>query len=106
MKKNKKTSKKISSDAAKVQKRLNTSKKPKKKQMAKKPKNNGKDWTKPDIHKLKNLAKGNTPTGLIAYKLGRTENSIRSKASLEKIPLKPTNKSPYDRKVSNKKKKK
>ena len=75
-------------------------------QLAKTPKNHGKDWTKKDVHQLKDLAKGNTPTGLIAHKLGRTESSVFSKASEESISLKPVNKSPYDRKVSSSRKKK
>lgn len=67
--------------------------------------NAGKRWTPKDIEKLIKLAKGNTPTGLIAYKMGRTKNAINSKAQDEKISLKPTNKPPYDRKYSNSKKK-
>ena len=74
--------------------------------MAKIPKNQGKAWSSDDIKKLKNLTKGNTQTGLIAYELGRSEDAVRGKASNEGISLKPTNKSPYDRKVSNQKKKK
>lgn len=70
----------------------------------KKRKNSGKRWTSADIEKLIELAKGNTPTGLIAYKMDRTKNAINSKAQDEKISLKPTNKSPYDRKYSNSKK--
>jgi len=65
--------------------------------MAKTPKNNGKYWTHSDISTLRKLAKGNTPTPLIAYKLQRTEDGVRSKASDEGITLKPTNKSPYNR---------
>ena len=72
--------------------------------MTKKPENHGKHWTKQDVKQLKDLTKGNTPTGLIAYQLGRTEDSIRTKASEENISLKPTNQSPYDRKVANAKK--
>ena len=72
--------------------------------MTKNPANHGKPWTKPDVKNLKDLSKGNTPTGLIAYQLGRTEDSIRTKASEENISLKPTNQSPYDRKVANEKK--
>ncbi len=60
-------------------------------------KNKGKSWTKNDIQKLKKLVKGNTPTGLIAYELGRTESGVRSKASELGISLKPVNKSPYNR---------
>jgi hypothetical protein len=65
--------------------------------MAKTPKNHGKDWTKGDVSQLQKLVKGNTPTGLVAYKLGRTEDAVRSKASNENISLKPTNQSPYNR---------
>ena len=65
--------------------------------MAKTPKNHGKDWTKSDVAQLRKLAKGNTPTGLVAYELGRTEDAVRSKASNENISLKPTNQSPYNR---------
>ena len=72
--------------------------------MIKTPKNHGKVWTKEDLKDLKDLTKGNTPTPLIAYKLGRTEDSVRTKANKENISLQPTNKSPYDRKVSNSKK--
>jgi hypothetical protein len=72
--------------------------------MATTPKNHGKEWTNSDLSNLKKLAKGNTPTGLIAYELGRTSDSIRTKASQEDISLKPTNQSPYDRKVSDAKK--
>ena len=72
--------------------------------MSKVPKNHRKEWTKKDVQDLKKLSKGNTPTGLISYKLGRTIDSVRSKASEENISLKPTNQSPYDRKVSESKK--
>ncbi|GIV30346.1 MAG: hypothetical protein KatS3mg028_1412 [Bacteroidia bacterium] len=65
--------------------------------MAKTPKNNCKQWTDSDVSKLEKLVKGNTPTGLIAYELGRSEDAIRSKASNLDISLNPTNKSPYNR---------
>lgn len=74
--------------------------------MTKKPKNHGNPWKKSEIKQLQMLTKGNTPTRLIAYKLGRTEDAIRAKASNEDISLKPTNQSPYDRAVSNAKKSK
>lgn len=70
------------------------------------PKNHGKQWSDKDIEKLKKLADGNTPTGLMAHKLQRTEDSVRSKAGDINLSLKPTNQSPYDRKVSSSKKKK
>ena len=63
-----------------------------------KPKSNkGKEWTPADVKKIKELTKHNTPTGLIAWQLGRTPDAVRSKASNEGISLKPTNKSPYNR---------
>jgi len=65
--------------------------------MAKTPKNSGKSWTKSEVTQLRKEAKGNTPTGLIAYEHGRSEVAIRSKASDENISLKPTNQSPYNR---------
>ena len=60
-------------------------------------KNKGQKWTKDDIKKLKTLVKGNTPTGLLAYKLGRTESGVSSKANELGISLKPVNRSPYNR---------
>lgn len=66
--------------------------------MAKRPINHGKHWSDAEVKKLEKLAKGNTPTGLIAYELQRTDDAIRAKASQEEISLKPTNQSPYNRK--------
>lgn len=68
--------------------------------MAKTPAKHGQSWTATDEIQLKKLAKGNTPTGLIAYKLERTEDAIRSKASEIDISLKPVNQSPYNRRKS------
>jgi hypothetical protein len=65
--------------------------------MAKKPANANKRWTKQAEKELRKLAKGNTPTGLLAYKLKRTEPGVRGKASEMGVSLKPTNKSPYNR---------
>ncbi|NOZ11667.1 MAG: hypothetical protein GXP09_11575 [Gammaproteobacteria bacterium] len=65
--------------------------------MAKKPKNSGQPWTSKDMSKLRKLVKGNTPTGLIAYELERSEGAVYSKAAEENISLKPTNQSPYNR---------
>lgn len=59
--------------------------------------NRNKAWTDVAVRYLENLANRNTPTGLIADALGRTKNAIRSKASEENISLRPTNKSPYNR---------
>jgi len=53
----------------------------------KKPSIRGKPWTNIDIIKLKKLANSNTPTWLIAYKLNRTKDAVRTKASEKKISL-------------------
>lgn len=58
-------------------------------------KNNGKVWTKSDLGSIAKLARENTPTRVIAIKLGRTPVSVQAKASSLKISLKPTNQSPY-----------
>lgn len=65
--------------------------------MADTPKNHHKEWTPAEDQKLRELVGHNTPTPLIAYKLGRTEAAVRSHASAEDISLAPTNKSPYGR---------
>jgi hypothetical protein len=63
--------------------------------MPKKPTNSGKTWTDQDVKKLQKLIKGNTPTGLIAHDLGRSESSIYKKASDIGASVKPVNQSPY-----------
>lgn len=63
--------------------------------MMKTPKNGHKRWTKQDIAELKNLAKGNTPTRVIALKLDRSEAAVQAKAFRERISLEPPNQSPY-----------
>ncbi len=65
--------------------------------MAKPPKNHGKAWTPAEVKQLKELAKGNTPTRVIALKLDRTPAAIQGKAGAEKVSLKPTNQAPYNR---------
>ena len=65
--------------------------------MAKKPSNTGKKWTTSQVKQLKTLAKGNTPTRVIGLKMGRSPDSIYSKASEKNVSLKPTNQSPYNR---------
>ena len=62
--------------------------------------NTGKPWTRHEVKQLQHLAKQNTPTRVIGLKLGRTETSVRTKASDSKISLKPTYKSPYTRRKS------
>ena len=63
--------------------------------MPKSTRNTGKPWTPQEVKQLKELAKKNTPTRVIALKLGRTEAAVYSKASLEGVSLSPTNQSPY-----------
>ena len=65
--------------------------------MAKTPRNSNKPWTAPQIAKLERLAQGNTPTGLIAWELGRSPAAVRSKASEERVSHDPPNRSPYSR---------
>lgn len=65
--------------------------------MPKPPSNHGKRWTPGDKSKLRDLAKGNTPTRVIGLKLGRTEDAVQGKASHLNVSLKPTNQSPYNR---------
>ena len=66
--------------------------------MVKRPANHQKPWTPEQEKRLEQLADGNTPTRVIALKLERTEDAVRSKASELDISLKPTNQSPYNRK--------
>jgi len=65
--------------------------------MAKYNRNSGKEWSPQDVAKLKELARGNTPTRVIGLKLGRTEGSIYNKASDVGASLHPTNQKPYNR---------
>jgi len=59
--------------------------------------NSGKPWAESEINKIKQLAKQNTPTGVMSIKIGRTPNAIRTVASKNDISLKPVNRSPYNR---------
>ena len=59
------------------------------------PKNHGRRWTPAQDRRLRELARGNTPTRVIGLKLDRTESSIYSRASGLGVSLKPTNQSPY-----------
>ena len=58
-----------------------------------------KEWTSQEVRTLKELAKGNTPTGVISLKMGRTPIAIRGKAQREGISLMPANRSPYTRRA-------
>lgn len=65
--------------------------------MSKSTRNFGKEWNNSEKKELKSLAKQNTPTRVIGLKLGKSPDSIYSKASELGISLKPTNKSLYNR---------
>ena len=54
-------------------------------------------WSSDEVNSLRQLAKGNTPTGIISLKLKRPPAAIRSKAQREGISLSPANRSPYNR---------
>lgn len=63
--------------------------------MASKPSNSGKAWTPAADKQLRTLAQGNTPTRIIALKMGRTPDAVAGHASQVGVSLKPTNQSPY-----------
>ena len=65
--------------------------------MSKYNRNSGKPWKSGEVSQLRKLARQNTPTRVIGLKLGRTPESIYTKASDEDISLSPTNQSPYNR---------
>ncbi len=56
-----------------------------------------KRWTPDDKRDLREFARGNTPTRVIAIKLKRTEEAVRSMAQELGVSLKPTNQRPYNR---------
>lgn len=59
----------------------------------------GEPWSSMEVKQLRTLARGNTPTGVLSLKLHRPPAAIRSKAQREGISLKPTNRSPYNRRA-------
>ncbi|HUC90346.1 MAG TPA: hypothetical protein VMR45_06120 [Patescibacteria group bacterium] len=65
------------------------------------PSNNGKAWTSAQNQQLRSLAKGNTPTRVIALKMDRTPNAVQQHASNLGVSLKPANQSPYGTKKNN-----
>lgn len=63
--------------------------------MTKTPTNSHKPWDAGQNRALSDLAQGNTPTRVIGFKMGRSEDAIRAQASNLGVSLKPTNQSPY-----------
>jgi hypothetical protein len=53
--------------------------------------NTGKEWTDAQFRQLRELAKEDTPTGVIGLKLGRTKAAVYTKASEKGISLMPPN---------------
>ena len=66
--------------------------------MSKSTRNVGKVWSPKDEKAVTVLAKKNTPTRVIGFKLGRSESAVRAKAGELEVSLKPTNQKPYNRK--------
>lgn len=54
-----------------------------------------KRWSQEDIDLLHRLANQNTPTRIIALKLGRTALAVYKKAQKIHLSLRPNNQSPY-----------
>jgi hypothetical protein len=50
-----------------------------------KPTNHGKAWTAPQVKQLRSLAKGNTPTRVIALKLNRTPAAVAAKQARKNL---------------------
>jgi len=67
--------------------------------MPKLPSNAGQRWTPDQVRDLKGLAGQDTPTRVISLKLGRTPGAVAAKAATERISLKPTNQSPFNRRA-------
>jgi hypothetical protein len=54
----------------------------------------GEPWSPVDVKQLIELVRDNTPTRVIALKLGRSEASVQSKPAREHLSLKPVNQRP------------
>ena len=65
--------------------------------MAKERINSGKPWTPAEVNQLKDLANQNTPTRIVALKLGRTTLAVGRRAAAEGVSLKAVGHRPYNR---------
>lgn len=63
--------------------------------MAKKPASHRQPWSPKDVRQLKQEARENTPTRVLALHLGRTPAAVQQKAHEVGVSLKPTNQRPY-----------
>lgn len=62
--------------------------------------NSNRPWTPSEDRHLRELATQNTPTRVIGLKLGRSAAAVQARAGLLGISLKPTNQSPYNRRIA------
>ena len=59
--------------------------------------NRNKPWSAAEDKQLRQLIRENTPTRVIGFKLGRTQEAVYSHAQREGLSLKPVNQSPNKR---------
>lgn len=62
--------------------------------------NANRPWTAAEDLELRHLAAGNTPTRVIGFKLGRSPAAVQGRAGQLAVSLRPTNQSPYNRRVA------
>jgi hypothetical protein len=62
--------------------------------------NANRPWTTNEDQSLRTLAAQNTPTRVIGLKLGRSAAAVQTRAGQLGVSLKPTNQSPYNRRVA------
>jgi hypothetical protein len=62
--------------------------------------NTNSPWLPSEDRRLRGLAAQNTPTRVIGLKLGRSAAAVRTRAGQLGVSLKPTNQSPYNRRVA------
>jgi hypothetical protein len=62
---------------------------------AKSTRNSREEWSDGNVQQLREVAGGNTPTGVISLRLARSEDAVRAKAQTERISLAPANQPPY-----------
>jgi hypothetical protein len=65
--------------------------------MAKTPKNQGKEWTPADNQQLRKLIKENTPTRVAGLKLDRSPGAVQQHANDLGLSMKPVNQRPNKR---------
>jgi hypothetical protein len=62
--------------------------------------NANRPWSPTEDLELRRLAAGNTPTRVIGFKLGRSPAAVQGRAGQLGVSLRPTNQSPYNRRVA------